>query len=126
VELLADPAPHLQSLAQEKNAVILFKSHVMYAVSPDGRLGIVDGMAPVLAAGGSGDLLAGFCAGIVARCRAAAPQESVRGFDLYNCALAAAALLIETAKSPEHAARFSDPLDLAERAAVLAGEAWLR
>ncbi|MDR0450931.1 MAG: hypothetical protein LBH26_06670, partial [Treponema sp.] len=121
-ELLAHPAPFLLSLAREKNAVILFKTHVIFAAAPDGRLGLVDGMAPVLGAGGSGDLLAGFCAGIAARGRAAGGAAPP---DLYGCALAAAALLIRSAEDPLLAGRFTDPLELADRAAAIAGSAWL-
>ncbi|GHV52641.1 bifunctional NAD(P)H-hydrate repair enzyme [Spirochaetia bacterium] len=123
-EILTDPAPLLLALAEEKNAVFLFKSHVMYVVSPAGRLGIIDGMMPVLGMGGSGDLLAGFCAAIAARCRAGTTKNG-GDFDLYSCAVAAAALLIESAKTPALASRFLDPLELADRAADLAGEAWL-
>jgi NAD(P)H-hydrate epimerase len=73
-ELLADPGPLLLSLARERRAVILFKSCVMFIASPGGELAVVDGMRPVLAAGGSGDLLAGFCAGTAARCRGTAAR----------------------------------------------------
>jgi NAD(P)H-hydrate epimerase len=143
-EILADLFPLLRSLAAEKNAVFLFKSHAMYLAAPDGRLGIIDGMAPVLGMGGSGDLLAGFCAAIAARWRAIAVQFAAQksGIDLYACAAAAASLLIESAKAaparipsrrnpfplcrnPSPAHRFLDPLELADRAADLAGEAWL-
>jgi NAD(P)H-hydrate epimerase len=135
-ELLAHPAPILLSLAREKKAVILFKTHVMFAAAPDGRLGLVDGMAPVLGAGGSGDLLAGFCAGIAARLQAAMPDVPVPDSavllpetpgppDLYTCALAAAALLVRTAKDPLFTSRFADPLEMADKAAGIAGTAWL-
>jgi ADP-dependent NAD(P)H-hydrate dehydratase / NAD(P)H-hydrate epimerase len=119
-DLLCRPAPALLKLSREYNAVILFKSHVLYIAAPDGRLGIVDGMAANLAAGGSGDLLAGICAGIAARM---AREE--RGFDAYNCAAAAASLLIAVAKADNLRKRFTDPLELADKAAELAGEAWL-
>jgi NAD(P)H-hydrate epimerase len=121
-EILAGPAPVLRRFAKEKNAHILFKSHVLYAAAPDGRLGIIDGMAPVLAAGGSGDVLAGICAALAARLRAAGKQ---RAFDGYVCACAAAALLMEAARSPEAAGRFIDPSGLAGAAASIAGKAWL-
>jgi NAD(P)H-hydrate epimerase len=127
-DILAECAPLLFRLAAEKNAVILFKSHVIYAACPNGRLGIIDGMTPVLGMGGSGDLLAGFCAGIAARCFAwdcDTPAPGVGPCDLYICALAAASLLIECAKSPELGSRFPDPLELADKAADLAGAAWL-
>jgi NAD(P)H-hydrate epimerase len=137
-ELLAHPAPLLLSLAREKRAFILFKTHVMFVAAPDGRLGLVDGMAPVLGAGGSGDLLSGFCAGIAARCLAAnrddpgaatgsasLPGETPPPPDLYVCALAAAALLIRAAEDPLLAGRFTDPLELADKAADIAGRAWL-
>lgn len=105
--------------ARKIRAVILFKSHVLIIAGEDGRVGIVDGMAPVLAAGGSGDLLAGFCAAIAAR------MKRQGGYDGYTCAAAAAALLAETGRAPDTARSFMDPLNWAEKAASLAGEAWL-
>jgi NAD(P)H-hydrate epimerase len=119
-ELLSRPAPVLLKLAREKKAVILFKGHVMTIAGFDGRLGVVDGMAPALAAGGSGDLLAGFCAAIGARM-----MQDGQGFDGYLCAAAASALLIASVKSQELTGRFLDPLEVADKAACLAGEAWL-
>jgi NAD(P)H-hydrate epimerase len=119
-DLLCRPAPALLKCSRESNAVIIFKGHVIYIAAPDGRLGIVDGMSANLAAGGSGDLLAGICAAIAAR-RA---RES-REFDAYNCAAAAASLLIASAKAGNLRKRFTDPLELANKAADLAGEAWL-
>jgi NAD(P)H-hydrate epimerase len=116
-ELLADPGPALLALAAERKAVLLFKSHVMIIASPDGRLAVVDGMNPVLAAGGSGDLLAGLCAGIALR-RPSGP-------DLFTCALAGASLLIRSAADPRVRNRFADSLELADIAADLAGRAWL-
>jgi len=83
-------------------------------------LGVVDGMNAVLATGGSGDLLAGFCAAIAARMI----QEG-QPFDGYACACAGATLLIAAAGSELLKARFSDPLELADEAADLAGKAWL-
>jgi NAD(P)H-hydrate epimerase len=122
-EILAGPAPVLRRFAREKNVHILFKSHVLYAAAPDGRLGIIDGMAPALAAGGSGDVLAGICAALAGRLRAAAGKQ--REFDGYACTCAAAALLMEAAGSPEIAGRFIDPAELAGAAASIAGKAWL-
>jgi NAD(P)H-hydrate epimerase len=116
-EILADPLPILKRTAEERRAVILFKGHVLYIVSFDGRAGLVDGMLPVLAAGGTGDLLAGFCAGIAGRMKRAGC------FNGYDCAAAAAALLVETGKA--FASRFADPMEFAGRAAFLAGRAWL-
>jgi NAD(P)H-hydrate epimerase len=115
-EILSDPGPILLRFAREKKAVILFKSHVLYIASFDGRLGIIDGMAPCLAAGGTGDVLAGFCAAIAAR---------MKPFDGYTCAAAAASLLIRAGQSAELAGRFADPKEIAGAAASLAGSAWL-
>ncbi|MDR2111461.1 MAG: hypothetical protein LBP32_09170, partial [Spirochaetaceae bacterium] len=114
-EALAHPGLILKA-ARERRAVILFKSHVLIIACEDGRLGYLDGMAPVLAAGGSGDLLAGFCAALAARTARAGV------YDPYTCAAAAAALLI---KSAEKADKFIDPLELADMGAALAGAAWL-
>ena len=119
-ELFCRPAPILLKYARERNAVILFKGHVITIAAPDGRLGVVDGMTPGLAAGGSGDLLAGFCAAIAARM-----LKEGRVFDGYTCAAAGAALLIASGRSDKLKARFTDPLELADAAADLAGDAWL-
>jgi NAD(P)H-hydrate epimerase len=119
-EILSNPGPLLLSCAREKRAVILFKGHVLYIAAPDGRLGIIDGMAPCLAAGGSGDILAGFCAAIAARMR-----QSGTAFDGYVCAAAAASLLIRAGQSPELSGCFADPFEIAGTAASLAGSAWL-
>jgi NAD(P)H-hydrate epimerase len=117
---LANPGPPLRELARERGLTILFKSHVLYVMDSAGRLGIADGMAPGLAAGGTGDLLAGFCVAIAARM-----ARSAGGFDPYTCAAAAAALLTELSQNPACRRRFTDPLELADIAATMAGAAWL-
>jgi NAD(P)H-hydrate epimerase len=117
--LLADPVPALRETARQIRGTLLFKGHTLYIAAEDGRLGVLDGMNPALAAGGSGDLLAGFCAAIAAR------MERAGVFDGYTCACAAAGLLIAAAAAPENARRFFDPPDLADAAASLAGDAWL-
>ncbi|MDR0375068.1 MAG: bifunctional ADP-dependent NAD(P)H-hydrate dehydratase/NAD(P)H-hydrate epimerase [Treponema sp.] len=120
-EILANPIPVLKKTAREKKAVVLFKSHVMFIAAEDGRVGVVDGMTPVLGAGGSGDLLAGLCAGIAGRMRR---DAGVAGgaFDAYTCACAAATLLIAAGKK---ARGFVDPFTMADNAAQLAADAWL-
>ena len=119
-DLLCRPVPALLKLSRECNAVIIFKSHVIHIAAPDGRIGIVDGMVANLASGGSGDLLAGFCVAIAAR-----KAREGGGFDAYNCAVAASSLLIACAKADNLRKRFTDPLELAGKAAELAGKAWL-
>jgi NAD(P)H-hydrate epimerase len=114
---LADPWDILTNTARETQATVLFKGHVLIIAAPDGRVGVVDGMAPVLAAGGSGDLLAGICVALAAR------AQRDGAFDGYTVAVAAAALLIDAARSCRRA--FIDPLDLAAVVAETAGTAWL-
>jgi NAD(P)H-hydrate epimerase len=116
-ELLRRPVPILLDYSRKCNATIVFKGHVITIVAPDGRVGVVDGMLPGLASGGSGDLLAGLCVGI------AAGMARRGGFDAYVCAAAAASLLIASGK--RFKTRFTDPLEIACKAADLAGEAWL-
>ncbi|MCL1928704.1 MAG: bifunctional ADP-dependent NAD(P)H-hydrate dehydratase/NAD(P)H-hydrate epimerase, partial [Treponema sp.] len=120
-QLLSDPLLVVEQ-AKKLNAVILFKSHVMIVASPDGRLGFIDGMDPSLGAGGSGDLLAGLCAGIAGRIRAG-EKPGKGSFDPYLVAAAAGTLLFAAAR--QMGQRFYDPLELAEPASVLAGRAWL-
>ncbi|MDR2537421.1 MAG: NAD(P)H-hydrate dehydratase, partial [Treponema sp.] len=113
---LANPYPILTALAREKQATILFKSHVLIIAAPDGRVGVVDGMTPALGAGGSGDLLAGVCVALAAR------MKRADAFDGYTCATCAATLLIEAARGVN---AFVDPLDLATCVGKVAGAAWL-
>jgi NAD(P)H-hydrate epimerase len=130
-EIMSNPLPALCRYAAEKKAHILYKSHVMYVVSPDGRISVIDGMNPALAAGGSGDVLAGFCASIAARWGAiAASSAAARGsVDIHACACAAASLLVQAAlpaaKAKDIAGAFFDPAELAKTAASIAGAAWL-
>jgi NAD(P)H-hydrate epimerase len=118
-EIEYNPVPVLLKCAAEKKAYILYKSHVMIIAAPDGCWSVADGMSPNLASGGSGDLLAGFCAALAARMK----REAI--LDLRACAAAAASLLIKAGRSVELAARFIDPIELADKAADLAGLAWL-
>ncbi|MHC6202234.1 NAD(P)H-hydrate epimerase [Breznakiellaceae bacterium SP9] len=120
-DFMANPVPLLSKCARTYQVTLLFKSHVMYIAAADGRLGILDGMTPVLAAGGSGDLLAGICAAIAARMKASASD----GFDGYTCAAAAAALLLAAAAKAQAKQQFTDPFELADIAAGIAGAAWL-
>jgi NAD(P)H-hydrate epimerase len=125
-EILNCPLPALRRCAGEQKVHILLKSHVLYAASPDGRLGIIDGMNPLLAAGGSGDVLAGFCAAIASRSGASRSTASrQKPFDGYACACAAASLLRRAATSEGVAGAFVDPADVARAAAAIAGAAWL-
>jgi NAD(P)H-hydrate epimerase len=116
-EVLNNPSKLLLETAKEKKATIILKSHIIIIAGPDGRWGIIDGMAPSLAAGGSGDLLAGFCGALAARMA----KQGI--FDGYACAATAVSLLIASGRI--EGTRFTDPLELADKAADLAGRAWL-
>ena len=126
-----NPIPILLEIAGQKNAYILLKSHVMYIASPDKGLGIIDGMVPGLACGGTGDLLAGFCASLAGRMSAsghltAGGHLAASGkADLFACAAAAASLLIQAGKDLESKGRIPDPLEIADQVADLAGSAWI-
>jgi NAD(P)H-hydrate epimerase len=124
-EILEDPIPILRTFARDRNITIVLKGHVIYIASPQGRIAVIDGMSPVLAAGGSGDLLAGLCGGIAGRLSAARGSSAAFAFSGCDCAAAAAALLIAASRHPSTARRFGDPSDIAAAAALLAGEAWL-
>lgn len=119
-EALSRPIPLLQDAARRTGAVILLKGHVLRAAAPDGRMGIVDGMEPVLAMGGSGDLLAGLAAALAARASRADPA-----WDPYRVALCAAALLVEAGRAAAERRGFCDPSAVAEEAGRIAGRLWL-
>lgn len=54
------------SCASRWGCVVVAKSHVVVIAGPDGRYFVVDGGNPALATGGSGDVLAGVLAGLLA------------------------------------------------------------
>jgi len=127
-EILKSPVQALRGFCAKAKAVILLKSHVIYVAAPDGRIGIIDGMNPVLATGGTGDVLAGFCSSIAARWRACvlkAGGQRSGAFDAYACACAAGALLMQAADSKGIVGKFADPAEIAHAASAIAGAVWL-
>jgi len=64
--ILADPAAALERAGPRLDCVIVLKGHVTTVWSRDGGYGVLDGMNPALATGGSGDVLAGVIAGLLA------------------------------------------------------------
>ncbi|MCK5672341.1 MAG: NAD(P)H-hydrate dehydratase, partial [Spirochaetales bacterium] len=73
---LSSPLSYLRKTAAKYGAVIVLKSHVTFIVNPEGDYTVVDGMNPSLGIGGSGDILSGIIAGLLAQ-----------GLDAYNAAL---------------------------------------
>lgn len=65
-ELLADPLSAARGAAKALDAVVVLKGPCTWIASMDGRFAVWDGMEPALATGGSGDVLAGMAAGILA------------------------------------------------------------
>jgi ADP-dependent NAD(P)H-hydrate dehydratase / NAD(P)H-hydrate epimerase len=68
---LAAPPAHIASAARALNAVIVLKSHVTWIASPEGETAVWDGRECGLGTAGSGDVLAGLAAGLLARSAAA-------------------------------------------------------
>ena len=64
--VMNDPLSYLLPACKAWNTPIVLKGHVSYIGNPDGRYWILDGMNPNLGTGGSGDLLAGIIAGLLA------------------------------------------------------------
>lgn len=65
--VLDDPYGTVIEMSERLNAFMVLKLHVTYICAPGGRLWIVDGMNPVMGTGGSGDVLSGIIAGLLAR-----------------------------------------------------------
>jgi NAD(P)H-hydrate epimerase len=63
--VLDDPLPALLRASAELEAVIILKGHCSIVACPDGGYGVLDGMNAAMATGGSGDVLAGICAGLL-------------------------------------------------------------
>ena len=66
-EVLADPFSLVREAARKYDCVVVLKGHVTYISSPSGKIRIHDGMNPYLGTAGSGDVLAGILAGLLAR-----------------------------------------------------------
>jgi NAD(P)H-hydrate epimerase len=64
---LASPPARLAETARALRATIVLKSHVTWLASPEGELAVWDGRESGLGTAGSGDVLAGLAAGLVAR-----------------------------------------------------------
>jgi NAD(P)H-hydrate epimerase len=63
---LANPASILPAFAAKAGAIVVLKANVTWIASPEGRLAVWDGNEPSLGVAGSGDVLAGIMAGILA------------------------------------------------------------
>ncbi len=72
---LSNPMMILPAVAKSLKAVIVLKSHVTWIASPSGKLAVWDGMESGLGTAGSGDVLAGLAAGLLARGIAAKSTE---------------------------------------------------
>lgn len=73
----------LRNMAHATRATILVKSHVTWIASPTGKMAVWDGMTPAIGTAGSGDVLSGLAAGILAcrtaRRRRAESEDSASG-----------------------------------------------
>jgi len=66
-DIEADPANHATAAARRWNAVVVLKGPTTWIASPDGKTWRHDGGQAGLATAGSGDVLAGLMAGLLAR-----------------------------------------------------------
>jgi ADP-dependent NAD(P)H-hydrate dehydratase / NAD(P)H-hydrate epimerase len=86
---LADPASVLPKAAADLKAAIILKSQVTWIASPDGELAVWDGRESGLGTAGSGDVLAGLAAGLLAGSAARARTGKSRAADGFSAARAA-------------------------------------
>lgn len=94
----------LAAAAKQIGAVILLKGSRTRIAAPDGRIAIADPASPWLASAGTGDVLAGILATMVA-------QRALHGFDLFTAAQAAVWLHGEAARLAGSALIADDLLD---------------
>jgi len=123
-EILDDPDTAVSRLVRVLGGVVILKGHVPRVCAPDGRLVYLDGNHPILATGGSGDALAGMIAGIAAR-SLREERDHGRTFDPFSVAIAALALLFESASRCQGRLRLSPIDEVLDTSISVAGEAWL-
>lgn len=88
-ELLASPGPALAAEAKRRGAIIVLKASTTWIANPDGRIAVWEGLEPSLATAGSGDVLAGLIAGLLAARRAEAKTcPASAGAGLWEAAIA--------------------------------------
>jgi len=85
--VLASPHEALADVASAYRAIVALKTATTWIMAPDGRLRVVDGREAGLAVAGSGDVLAGLMAGLLAAAlaggnRANAEKEALRAASL--------------------------------------------
>jgi ADP-dependent NAD(P)H-hydrate dehydratase / NAD(P)H-hydrate epimerase len=86
---LASPSGPLAVAAKALDAVIVYKSHVTWIASPSGEEAVWDGRESGLGTAGSGDVLAGLAAGLLARSVAATAVSPVANATMVATARAA-------------------------------------
>ncbi len=69
-----------REIAERSGAVVLLKGHPTFVASPWGRVGVIDGGGPELAAGGTGDVLSGAIGAQLAQGFAARPAAERAAF----------------------------------------------
>lgn len=90
--LLADPARYLIPLTEKLGVCIVLKSHVTWIAIPGSNIRIWDGQESGLGTAGSGDVLAGLTAGLLAR-RTRSMAESEGGSPSLHSRAAEAAVI---------------------------------
>jgi ADP-dependent NAD(P)H-hydrate dehydratase / NAD(P)H-hydrate epimerase len=75
-DVLRAPVEPLKRMAAELGAVVVLKSHVTWISAPSGEPAVWDGRESGLGTAGSGDVLAGLAAGLLARRAAAASSAT--------------------------------------------------
>ncbi|MCF7943101.1 MAG: NAD(P)H-hydrate dehydratase [Spirochaetia bacterium] len=53
--------------AEMHHCTVVYKAHMLYIASPDGKLAVLEGLNPAMGTAGSGDVLAGCIAGLAAQ-----------------------------------------------------------
>ncbi|MFQ3619412.1 MAG: NAD(P)H-hydrate dehydratase [Spirochaetales bacterium] len=89
-EYETNPLPRAKEFVSKYPCTLVLKGHVTYIISPEKEVRILDGMNPLLATGGTGDVLSGLAAGFLAQ-----------GMAPYSAATAAVLVLSEGAYKAE-------------------------
>lgn len=118
-EFLFQPSDALGRMAREWGATVILKAATSWIANPFGRVAVIDGQEAGLAVAGSGDVLAGLAAGLLANLAAGGRHPG--DDEVFECVSLAALVHLEAGRLERLATGWFEAASLVSRAAARLG-----